>query len=471
MKVLFVSYENPFTGRSGVSVYCRDVIPALLERGVTVGVLCVQGRDWRMRPYLRSTKQDGVDLLSIVNSPLRPEDSLYRPAQDVHQPALETLVRACLVDFRPDVLHVQTLQGYPSAALGVARELRIPTVVMLHDYWALCPRLGLMRLHGEPCDGPRGGANCLQFCVRPRPWRQRFFTLGARLPAGSLRAAFFWARARYARTARRPGSMWAPAPAPPPKPDQRLLAEHAGRAASLIQTLAQADRILAVSNFARDVFVRHGVPEERIGTVPPALRFDGIRWRIRPAPTIPVRFGFLGRVVPMKGAHIFAEAAGSFPIDRARFLLFGGAAPETQRYLRALAGNDRLEFRGPYTRTELPGVLDEIDVVVVPSVVQETVGFAALEAHAAGIPVIAARTGALPEHVRDGETGLLFTPGDPDDLRRKMEAVVANPSLLEALSAQTCPPAPLHTHVETLLDMYTSMIEKGGHEAWRRFSA
>jgi glycosyltransferase involved in cell wall biosynthesis len=471
MRVLFVSYENPLTGRSGVSVYCRDLIPALLERSVTVGVLCVQGRDWRMRPYLRTTTQDGVVLFSIVNSPLRPEDSLFRPWQDVRQPTVEALVRRCLEDFRPDALHVQTLQGYPAAAIGVARELRVPTVVTLHDFWALCPRLGLMRINGDPCDGPRGGVSCLQFCVRPRPWRQRFFQLGARLPVESLRTAFFWARARYVMSKTRSRSLWAPTGASPPKPNHRLLSEHASRTPALIRALLQADHVLAVSSFAKEVLVRHGFPEARIDTAPPALRLDGIRWQIRPAPALPIRFGFLGRAVPMKGADILARAAASLPGDRARFLLFGGAAPETRRYLRALAGDGRLEFRDSYTRGEMPAILDEIDVVVVPSVVQETVGFAALEAHAAGVPVIAARTGALPEHVRDGEKGLLFEPGNPDDLRRKMEVVVANPSLLQALSAQTRPPGSMLTHVEFLIGMYAGMIEKGGQAAWKRCSA
>lgn len=173
----------------------------------------------------------------------------------------------------------------------------------------------------------------------------------------------------------------------------------------------------------------------------------------------------------MKGPQVFAEAARGIPRDQAQFRIAGPASLGTQHHLQQLSGDGRLEFLGPYTRRDLPAILDGLDVVVVPSVVQETVGLVALEAQAAGAPVIAARIGALPEYVEDEQNGLLFTPGDAADLRAKMMRLIDNPSLVAEMSARTRPPATLNAHVEALLDTYTQVKSKGGSALWTHSSA
>jgi glycosyltransferase involved in cell wall biosynthesis len=239
---------------------------------------------------------------------------------------------------------------------------------------------------------------------------------------------------------------------------------------SLLQALAGADAILAVSEFVRAVFVRHGMPETALRVVPPTLALDGVTWRLRRVHDRPVRFGFLGRAVPMKGAHVLARAVRDVPPQGARFLFFGAASPESQRHLHALAGAGRLEFRGAYARRDLPQVLDGLDVAVVPSVVQETVGLTSIEAQAAGIPVLGAHIGAIPEHVTDNENGLLFAPGDHRDLHHKIMQVIGAPSMVEAMSARTRRPVPITDHLDALLDIYAA-VARGRRAVWTASSA
>jgi glycosyltransferase involved in cell wall biosynthesis len=471
MRILFLTYDHPFTGHSGVSMYCRDLFPALVERGMTIGGLCVQRRDWRLRPYLRSSHENGVTLYSLVNSPLDPEESLYRPEHDCSQPAIEALVRSCLRHFRPDIVHVQTLQGYPGSIVAVAKELRIPTVVMLHDNWAICPRLALVRSDGTMCDGPDGGRNCVRFCVQRRPWSQKLYRFGSRLPEGWCRRTFLRSKALYHRYIRAQGSPWT---APPPAPvrwDEHLLSRHAARSASFLRALREAEQIFAVSDFVKSVFIRHGIPADRIRTLPTALALNGVLRRLRRAPSPQIRFGFLGRAVPMKGAHILAAACRGLPRDRARVLIFGPASPETRRDMQGLSGDLPLEFHGPYVRAELPKILEQVDVIVVPSLAQETVGLVVVEAQAAGVPIIGSRIGAIPEYVQDGQGGMLFTPGDPEDLRRKMLRIIEDPALVEAMSAGTRPPMAVCDHADILVSLYEGAMEKGRSTTWTLSSA
>src|SRR5262249_6874659 len=69
------------------------------------------------------------------------------------------------------------------------------------------------------------------------------------------------------------------------------------------------------------------------------------------------------------------------------------------------------------------------DVLAMPTVAQEALGRTAVEAMAAGKPVVASHIGGLPFTLADGATGLLCEPGDPADLAAKLERPLPDPAL------------------------------------------
>jgi glycosyltransferase involved in cell wall biosynthesis len=74
--------------------------------------------------------------------------------------------------------------------------------------------------------------------------------------------------------------------------------------------------------------------------------------------------------------------------------------------------------------------------LVVPSIWYETFGLVVIEAFACSTPVIVSRIGALAELVRDGETGLLFEPGDPRDLADKIAWAQTHPEQMAAMGCR-----------------------------------
>jgi len=85
--------------------------------------------------------------------------------------------------------------------------------------------------------------------------------------------------------------------------------------------------------------------------------------------------------------------------------------------------------------TALPSYYAAADVLVMPSIFQEGFGLVILEAFAAGIPVIGARSGAVSELVEDGRTGLLVDRGDADSLYHAMRRLLLDPDLRQKLGA------------------------------------
>jgi glycosyltransferase involved in cell wall biosynthesis len=141
----------------------------------------------------------------------------------------------------------------------------------------------------------------------------------------------------------------------------------------------------------------------------------------------PVRLLFAGLIEElMKGFHVLQEACARLWQRRQDFELIATGDPPGMM-------NAFTRLIGWQSQEELPGALRESDILVMPTIAQEALGRTAVEAMAAGRPVIASRLGGLPFTVAEGVTGLLCEPGDPEDLTRKIEMLLDDAELRQRL--------------------------------------
>ncbi|MBL6750788.1 MAG: glycosyltransferase family 4 protein [Nevskia sp.] len=199
-----------------------------------------------------------------------------------------------------------------------------------------------------------------------------------------------------------------------------------------------ADRVVAVSQFvagsaAADIPTSRGKIEVIANALPPP--------RIAPAPlpSDPVVLLCLGRVIEDKGMHSAIEALALLG-ERARRtrLLIAGDGPylETLQALVAARGLDeRVVFTGWLLPGEVAPAINLASIVLVPSIWEEAFGLVALEAAQMGRPVIATRTGGLPEVVQDGITGLLVPPDDPAALAEAIALLIGDAQRMARMAA------------------------------------
>ena len=156
-----------------------------------------------------------------------------------------------------------------------------------------------------------------------------------------------------------------------------------------------------------------------------------------------ILFMFAGALRSEKGvvqlAHAFSKLAAEH--DNAFLAVAGGrelwghgdrrhSRPKQVRTILAEAMTQRRAFLlGIVSPTTMPSYYAAADVFVLPSICQEAFGLVILEAFAAGIPVIGARSGGVPELVEDGRTGLLVDQGDVDGLHRAMRRLLIDHEL------------------------------------------
>lgn len=156
-----------------------------------------------------------------------------------------------------------------------------------------------------------------------------------------------------------------------------------------------------------------------------------------PLPTGPPVLLAIGRLAAQKGFDLAIDAMGRlrerFPDIRMVVAGDGPVRDELERHASEAGLADRVEFPGWLPPSRVPHAIAASTAVLVPSRDEEGFGLVALQAAQLGRPVVAARSGGLPEVVAEGETGLLFRPGDADDLARAVTTLLAEPGLAQEL--------------------------------------
>jgi glycogen(starch) synthase len=198
-----------------------------------------------------------------------------------------------------------------------------------------------------------------------------------------------------------------------------------------------AEAVLVITPRLHRLLLSDGVDENSVHVIPPGVNpslfegpfedpFSGVG---KP------RVLFVGRLAPQKGVGTLVEAAGLLEDPGAQILLVGDG-PERkalERESERIGVADRLHFVGFFAHERLPAVLAHADLLVLPSLYEE-LGTVLLEAMQAALPIVASKTGGIPDVIEDGVNGLLVPPGDPEALARAIDRVLADRKLARRLS-------------------------------------
>ncbi len=211
------------------------------------------------------------------------------------------------------------------------------------------------------------------------------------------------------------------------------------------RALRRAHRVIVVSDFlGRELEAGYGI-QPRGGVlvsdmgVDTALFTPGDRdaaRRTRGLPDGVPHVLFVGNLVETKGVADLATALVSLAARKTGFrATFVGGGPmlaELQRITGPI--RDSVTFAGVLPHHALVDVFRSADLFVLPSH-REGLGLVCLEALACGVPVVAVRTGGIPEIIADGVNGVLVEPGDRVALADALERLLGDATLRSRLAA------------------------------------
>lgn len=231
----------------------------------------------------------------------------------------------------------------------------------------------------------------------------------------------------------------------------------ARRRALMEDSARRQTRILANSDFTRGLLEEIGVEEQRVEVLTGGVAAD-LFSAISPNPELLERHGIPpGRFLMLTACRMVRKKGVDFLIDRmeelvARMpdahLMLVGSGRHAKRFRKAAASSsvaDHVTFAGRVPHHEIQAYYAVADVFVLASRVQvdpatglrdaETMGRVLCEANAAGVPIVAARSGGIPSVIEDGVNGLLFAPDDMASLAAALEKLRADPALRARLVA------------------------------------
>jgi glycosyltransferase involved in cell wall biosynthesis len=285
---------------------------------------------------------------------------------------------AALAEIRPDIVHTHEL--YPLISPWILRrcgEAGVPVVHTCYDYRLTCP-IATHFVHGQVCERCRGGREYWAVLNNCRDHLAESVAYGLR----SAVARGF-----------------------------SLFCDHVAQ-------------FIVLTEHGRQWLMREvGIAPERITVQPCAIRLP----ESAADPGDGRYIAYAGRFYAEKGVELLIEAARrtGLPVKLA------GNAPSHP----AIRPGDPVECVLTNSRQELEDFYRGARMLVVPSLWWETFGIVAAEAMSHGIPVLAARIGALEHTVSDGVTGLLFEPGNIDELAAGMRTLWDDPALCRRLGA------------------------------------
>ncbi len=295
----------------------------------------------------------------------------------IHSVSSQRAVRRLIDEQKPDLIHIQNLFPLISPAiLPECRKAGVPVVMTVQNYRLVCPN-GIHIAHGKVCEKCCGGRE--YWCV-------------LRNCEGSIPKSLGYALRNYVARKRR-------------------------------SFLDNVTLFAAVTQFQRRRLIDEGFPEDRIVVNPNMASIDD-----RPPSdesTKPDDFvAHIGRISPEKGIPTLLEAARRCP--ETPFKTTGSLDRMPELADRAPSN---FEFLGFLDSPDLTNVFATARMIVISTVCFEGFPMVVLEAMLHGKAVICSRIGGLPEIVEDGRTGLLFEPGNAEELARKVRYLWERPEL------------------------------------------
>ena len=430
MRVLQVIHGYPMRYNAGSEVYTQNLAHALATRH-EVHVFTRQENAF-LPEYQLQSEPDPLEPsinLHIVNM-ARARDG-YRHEQ------VDDAFKRILMEIRPDVVHVGHLNHLSTSLVFAAREVGIPVVFTLHDYWLMCPRGQFIQMYPEDpadpwavCDG-QDDRKCAVHCYN------RYFSGD---DSEYEVDADHW-------------TQWV-----------------ARRMAHVRQVCDAVDVFIAPAKYLlrrfRDEF---GLPEDKLVYLDYGFHRERMAGRLR-ATGEPFTFGYIGTHIPAKGVDHLIMAFGKLTGD-CRLRIWGRDRGVETQGLKALASSlpgsagERVAWMGEYRNQDIVSdVFNRCDAIVVPSIWAENSPLVIHEAQQARIPVITAEYGGMAEYVHHEENGLLFSHRDPESLAHQMQRLADDPGLARRLGSRGYLQSAdgevpdVHAHALAVEEIYQSLV-------------
>lgn len=269
-------------------------------------------------------------------------------------------------DFKPDVVHLNNIHTQLSPVIAeIAHNKGIRVVWTLHDYKLVCPRY----------DCQQNGKKLCQECFTDKKAVLRHCCMKNSLPASVIAylEIMKWNKDRLQR---------------------------------------DTDVFICPSHFIAEKMIAGGYSKDKIRVLCNFIDVDKCKTDNAPRGDY---YCYVGRINAAKGVSTLVKAASQLPY-KLKILGDGPLKSELEK-----SAGDNIEFLGQQEWGAIKEIEGRAKFSVLGSEIYENNPLSVIEAKCLGTPVLGANIGGIPELIEEGISGMVFTPGDVDDLKDKIE--------------------------------------------------
>lgn len=387
--ILATEYYYPIS-KGGTEMYIHQLAKQFVANGHDCMVISLSNE-------LHTSEFDNIKIKYIPF-----EKNKYNDQE--HPSNLSELIKI-VSDYSPDIFHLHTY----TPSLGVihllkVKELGVRVFFTAHLPSFTCLRGDLMRFGTEVCDGimiQNKCMNCyLHFTGISNELNRKFLLRVSKIEI--FRKAI------------------------------SRLNQFQIKVDSLTTFKNNLEKIIVVSQWQKNIFILNGFEENSIAVCRQSIDIENIRNDDKDFRYDKVRIGFVGRIVNAKGLHLLLDILSEF--DRSKFelnIIAIKSINEIEYYnsMKNKASVLEANWRENLNSEEVFNFLDNIDLLVVPSIMLETGPYVAFEALARKVPVLAFNYGGVRE-VINNTNGFLMD--NPTELKEILHNIINNVDLLKS---------------------------------------
>lgn len=384
--VLICSTFFPPNNIGGAEIVAFSQAKELKKLGLNILIFSTYPKKDNQIVKIESYSIEGIQVIAI---PLEHKSFDNRNVDIYYNEYVDHVFKKILKQFNPSVVHFHNLKGMSINIIPLAKKYGSKCIMTLHDYWGVCFGNTLRTPRGEVCN--TDGLGC-RFCS---PELRDF-----------------------------DGNLLNP----------KVRSDYYNYCFGFI------DKFISPSYYLKVKYVERGFPQDKISIIEygiDTLRFKKVL-NNRIIDREKLRLVFVGFMSDHKGIRILIDAL-NFLDKKKIFIRFAGSGPELDNYKKLISDkgwDGSVMFLGKIDNSKIEEVYLKSDLMISPSIWPENLPVTINEALACGIPVVGSQIGGIPQLVKHGKNGFLFSAGDSFELSKHINTFINSPDLLTTMSKQ-----------------------------------
>jgi len=466
MKILYYNwlpFDNAKNEGGGVNVYQRNLIEEMLKS--PDNEICFISSGWKHNPlkssaYIKKTKNvfgEKVKSFEIINSPVMAPAYIIYNKIDVFlddMVGLKLFMQFVEQHGPFDVIHLNNIEGLSNNILKIKESCPNTRIVLsLHNYVMICPMVNLFHPHGERvCYDFDNGRECAK-CATCRTGHREYIHAVRRYLADKINIKIIVNLLSYLFKFRSKKYV-----SPVMLSSDHDFARYRGKNVGLVNKYV--DCALAVSERVREIAIKHGINEKIIKTSYIGTKFaeSALSRSVIGPDNMPFTICYLGYARIDKGFWFLINALSKLPpgiSSNIKVKLAVANIDKDKEYIKNTLSNfcDVVYIDG-YSHSDLPTILSDVHLGVVPVLWEDNLPQVAIEMVAHGVPILCSDFGGASELCRS--ENFKFNGGNEQEFLEKLTNIVKQPTLLENYWESHTGLVSMKRHVEELMSIYNT---------------